>query len=126
MAACQPYPRPAVNGSFQTSAPRGGYGANGNPPLIHPSVTPGQVVQLGLRDKLGSSAQPLAVQAKVVAPNGTSTTAAGQLVADTELDVNFPGDFSGAPKVYPAGVYTVIWTQASDGGFMACDGFWAG
>jgi hypothetical protein len=125
---CQPEPASSLPGNFQVSAPRGDPGPDGRT-VTHPYVTPGKVVQVGLRDKNGYSdgpAGPVAMRARVIAPDGTSTTAGGQLVSDQFLYLNYPSDFGGAPKQYPSGVYTVLWSQASNGGFIACDGFWAG
>jgi hypothetical protein len=62
-----------------------------------------------------------------VAPDGTSTSA--NLSALNEGDwgyLTYPKDFPGAQQNYPAGAYTVIWTKALSGEFLACDGWLAG
>ena len=77
-------------------------------------------MQIGLRNKFGETGEDHYVSARVVDPEGASTTATALLQETEEAYVLYPGAFPGATPVYP-GVYTVIWE--TEGGFIACDGF---
>jgi hypothetical protein len=107
---CNPYPIPVVDREWQVSAPRG----------IPGTVLPGEIVQIGLRNKFGAAQEFHYISARVVRPDGTSTTQDAPLYRDTWTDFLFPTDFAGAQPLTP-GLYTVIWE--SQGGFLACDGF---
>ena len=107
---CKPALTPA--GDFLVSAPR-------------TPVAPGQVVTIGLWDKYGHFPTGADVQARVIGPGGTSTTAMGFLSNDW-LNLDYPTAFEGAEKVYPSGTYTIVWSTDLDSEFLACDGFVVG
>ncbi len=107
---CPGVPSPAIDREWQVSAPRGQPGP----------VRPGEVVELGLRNKFGAEGESYFAGARVIAPDGVSYVATASLSADAWAYVHYPGDFAGAVPLAP-GVYTVVWEI--DGGFIACDGF---
>ncbi len=107
---CLDQPSPAIARSWQVSAPRG----------VPAPVRPGEVVQVGLRNKYGTADEQYYVSARVVMPDGSSTSAATYITGDAWAYLLYPGDFVGAAPVV-AGTYTVVWE--TEAGFLACDGF---
>jgi hypothetical protein len=107
---CLDEPPRMIEREWQVSAPRGFPGP----------VRPGDLVQLGLRDKFGGMTSALWVLARVIGPDGSSTTATAFIQGDQWAYVRYPHEFVGAVPV-AAGVYTVVWEAG--GGFIACDGF---
>jgi hypothetical protein len=106
---CLDPPSPSIGREWQVSAPRGS-------PVVHP----GEVVELGLRNKFGTAGEVYTATATVVlvgTPQHTSETA---VEADAWGYVHYPTDFAGAEPVEP-GLYTVLWSI--NNGFIACDGF---
>lgn len=79
-------------------------------------VSPGEVVELGLRNKFGEAGEYHAVTATVGAPDGTSTSNDTVLHSDEWAEVLYPNEFRGAPRLYPTGTYTVIWESFGTGG----------
>jgi hypothetical protein len=110
LLSCSPYPQPTIARSWQVSAPRGWPGA----------VFSGESVQVGLRNKFGSSTEAYVVTATVFAPDGSVGQSTRILSADGWAYLQYPDDFDGG-STYSDGAYTVIWTIG--GGFVACDGF---
>ena len=108
--ACVNTPPVIIERSWQVSAPRG----------IPGPVRPGEIVEIGLRNKFGEPGEGYYVSARVIDPEGASTTATASLQEAEWSYLLYPADFPGATPVYP-GVYTVIWE--TEGGFIACDGF---
>ncbi len=107
---CVDTPNPTIDRTWQVSAPRG----------VPGPVRPGEVVELGLRNKFGASDETYWAGARVIWPDGTSFVAATSVIGDEWGNVVYPSDFAGAVPL-AAGTYTVIWEI--DGGFIACDGF---
>jgi hypothetical protein len=107
---CDNRPPVAIARDWQVSAPRGMPGP----------VRPRAVVQLGLRIRGGTPNDVYYVGARVIAPDGSATTATTVLMGDEWAELLYPLDFPGAPPV-DAGVYTVVWEAG--GGVIACDGF---
>ena len=83
-------------------------------------MRPGEVVELGLRNKFGVEGETYWAGARVIAPDGSSSVGTTMVSADAWGYVLYPNDFPGGSPVY-AGVYTVVWEI--EGGFIACDGF---
>jgi hypothetical protein len=108
--ACVNVPPITIDRSWQTSAPRG----------VPGPVRPGEIIQLGLRNKFANAGEVHAVSARVIAPDQSSTTAATLLRETVWAYVLYPNDFPGARPLAP-GIFTVVWE--TDGGFIACDGF---
>lgn len=102
------YSKPTVPGTWQVSAPRG----------IPGPVRPSEVIQIGLRSKFGNDA--VYVSARVIRPDGSSTTKATGVLDSNWAYLTFPTDFAGAVALTP-GTYTILWE--SNGGPIACDGF---
>lgn len=107
---CENVPAPTIDRVWQVSAPRG----------LPGPVRPGEVVELGLRNKYGVEGEAYWAGARVIAPDGTSSVDTTMVAGDTSGYVLYPNDFPGAGPVY-AGVYTVVWEIG--GGYIACDGF---
>jgi hypothetical protein len=107
---CINQPAVTVDRPWQVSAPRG----------VPGPIRPGEIVQLGLRNKYGLTAEDYWVSASVIAPDGSSTTADTLLNAADFAFVVYPKQFVGADPVR-TGAYTVVWQ--TNGGFIACDGF---
>jgi hypothetical protein len=122
---CTPYPRPVINRTWQTSAPK------------LQAVAPGASVPLRLRNKqapgnvpnptpdpeLFKPAPDVVIYATVVFPDGSGHRSRPLRLdrSSQEVAITYPGDFPGAPPVRAAGDYTVLWTAGD--GFLACDGF---
>ena len=89
-------------------------------------MSAGEAVQIGLRDKPGQGGPPqLSVVGRVIAPDGSSTAVTLYDVPEGQWAYSiYPNDFPGAAHLYPAGTYTVIWTD-TQGQFLACDGWQA-
>lgn len=107
---CENVPAETIDRVWQVSAPRG----------LPGPVRPGEVVELGLRNKYGVEGEAYWAGARVIAPDGTSSVDTTMVAGDTSGYVLYPNDFPGAGPVY-AGVYTVVWEIG--GGYIACDGF---
>lgn len=107
---CINTPPPAIDRIWQVSAPRG------VPSPVHPN----EIVQIGLRNKLGVQNEAYSVLARVTGPGGASATAPAFVSASDWAYLQYPTDFAGAGPL-SVGVYTIIWE--SGGGFLACDGF---
>jgi hypothetical protein len=103
------WPAPPPPG-IQSSAPR-------------TAVEPGDVPELGLRDRAGVGVQP--VTAEVTTPGGRSAAAGEVLNGSVWTYLDYPGDFPGAPGTERSGAYRVRWRDA-DGSALACDGFVVG
>jgi parallel beta-helix repeat protein len=103
---CFNRPQPAIDREWQTAA-----GTR--------SVLLGDSVELSLRNKWGEPDEVYQVTVRVVAPDGTETSAVTTLRSDEDAILVYPGDFGGSTGL--RGAYTVIWEI--DGGFIACDGF---
>ncbi len=102
-------PAPAPR-EIQTSAPR-------------TPVAPGGEAELGLRDRSGPVARPVAVE--VTAPNGARALRDARLDGTAWTYLDFPSGFPGAEGTAHPGVYRVRWRDAS-GAALACDGFVVG
>ncbi len=109
---CSSYPQPAIPGSWQVSAPRGYPGA----------VSPGDSVQIGLRDKFGDT-DDYDVTATVLMPDGSVAQADTTLTGTDWAYLQFPDDFDSG-STYLGGAYTILWTI--DDSLVACDGFAVG
>jgi len=108
--SCVDAPSPTIDREWQVSAPRG----------VPGPVRPGEVTELGLRNKFGASDESYWAGARVIAPDGTSFTTATSVTGDAWGYVIYPTGFSGAVPLGP-GAYTVVWEI--NGGYIACDGF---
>lgn len=106
-AWCANTPPVTIDRQWQVSAPR-------------ETVRPQEIVQIGLRNKFGGQTEGYGLEVRVVAPDGSSTTATSSALGTNWAYLVYPTDFVGAGPVV-VGVYTIIWT--SSGGFLACDGF---
>lgn len=103
----RPAPAPP---NIQTSAPRA-------------PMAPGDVAQLGLRDRAEASSGP--VVAEVTAPNGARALKEVHLEGMAWTYLDFPEDFPEAEGTDRVGTYRVRWRH--DGGaVLACDGFVVG
>jgi hypothetical protein len=102
----RPSPAPP---DIQTSAPRA-------------AVDPGEVAQLGLRDRSGPLRRPVA--AEVTDPNGASAVQDARLDGTVWTYLDYPSDFPGAGTGRP-GTYRVRWRDGT-GAALACDGFVVG
>jgi parallel beta-helix repeat protein len=103
---CFNRPQPAIDREWQTAA-------GTRSVLLYDSV------ELSLRNKWGEPDEVYQVTVRVVAPDGTETSAVTTLRSDEDAILVYPGDFGGSTGV--RGAYTVIWEI--EGGFIACDGF---
>lgn len=103
---------------WQTSSgPPDSSGTPGGAPL-------GQAQTLGLRNQFGDVDEQrldMTVEAFVLAPSGTVSTATVALTGNEFADVLYPDSFSPAPEP-EAGTYTVIW-RSEDGRHITCTGF---
>lgn len=84
----------------------------------------GQAQTLGLRNQFGDVDEQrldMTVEALVLAPSGTVSTATVALTGNEFADVLYPDSFSPAPEP-EAGTYTVIW-RSEDGRHITCTGF---
>lgn len=107
---CENTPTPTIDRVWQVSAPRG----------LPGPVRPGEVVELGLRNKFGVEGETYWAGARVIAPDGSSSVGTTMVSGNSTGYVLYPNDFPGGSPVY-AGVYTVVWEI--DGGYISCDGF---
>ncbi|GAC1366327.1 MAG: hypothetical protein NVSMB32_10530 [Actinomycetota bacterium] len=82
---------------------------------------------MGLRLKPGTAGPAMIdATARIIAPDGTSSSAAVPGVKEGDWGyLMYPADFLTAPKVFPAGSYTLIWSKSRTGEFLACDGWLA-
>jgi hypothetical protein len=103
----RPAPAPP---DIQTSAPRA-------------PVEPGEGAQLGLRDRSGPTARPVA--AEVTDPGGARTVQDARLDGTAWTYLDYPSDFAGAPGTRRPGTYRVRWRDGT-GAPLACDGFQVG
>ena len=108
VGACDNAPPPAVQKTWQVSAPRD-------------TVTGNSAVQVGLRNKFGAAGETYNLTVVVVTPDQKSTSTRTVLTADNFAYLNYPTDFAGAPTTFVKGNYTILWSEAR--GFLACDGF---
>jgi hypothetical protein len=102
----RPSPAPP---DIQTSAPRA-------------PVDPGEVAQVGLRDRSGPVGRPVA--AEVTDPDGARALRDARLDGTAWTYLDYPSDFPGAGTGRP-GTYRVRW-QDGTGAALACDGFVVG
>ena len=86
-------------------------------------VAPGDVVQLGLRDRSGAPSR--AVGAEVTGPNGARALQDARLEGTAWTYLDFPSDFPGAEGTERLGTYQVRWRNGG-GAALACDGFVVG
>lgn len=105
---CLPYRKGVIDRQWQVSAPRNPQNAG--------------VVGLGLRDKNGETGQRLLVRARIVGAGAHLDSKPVPLIDDHFNNVEHPRDFGVSQPLAP-GIYTVVWTLADGGGFLACDGF---
>jgi hypothetical protein len=116
---CDPAVQPALDGSWQTSAPR---------TPIHPGTAGSSMAELGLRLEDGTTHDGAQVNAVLSAPDGSQYFSASVPLPGNEfVNLLFPDDFGAAAAVPPGvlqhpGDYTVLWS-ASTIGPIACDGF---
>jgi hypothetical protein len=103
----RPSPAPP---EIQTSAPR-------------TAMAPGDVAQLGLRDRTGASSR--SVVAEVTAPDGARALQDARLGGTTWTYLDYPSDFRGMAATDGLGTYLVRWRDAG-GAALACDGFVVG
>jgi hypothetical protein len=101
--------RPAPAG-IQTSAPRS-------------TMAPGDVAQLGLRDRSGTATR--SVVAEVTGPGGAQALHDAELEGAEWTYLDYPSDFGGPSGTDELGTYRVRWRDAG-GGALACDGFVVG
>ena len=101
--------KPAAPG-IQTSAPRS-------------AMAPGDVAQLGLRDRLGTASRP--VVAEVTGPDGARAQQDARLEGMAWTYLDYPSEFRGLADTEGLGVYLVQWRDAG-GTALACDGFVVG
>lgn len=83
------------------------------------TVRPGDVVELGLRIKLGTPSDVFDFTAQVIDPAGDVSRSNGTVQSDSWTYLDYPADFGASPTV--PGTYTVIY-EVNDT-FVACDGF---
>jgi hypothetical protein len=102
----RPAPAPP---EIQTSAPR--------TPMV-----PGDVAQLGLRDRSGGSRS---VVAEVTGPTGARALEEARVGGSAWTYLDFPSDFPGAEGTERLGTYRVRWRDEG-GAALACDGFVVG
>ena len=100
---------PALAG-IQTSAPRS-------------AMAPGDVAQLGLRDRTGTGAR--SVVAEVTKPDGARAQQDARLDGAAWTYLDYPADFRGLAGTEGLGTYLVQWRDAA-GTALACDGFVVG
>ncbi len=93
---------------FDLSAPR---------QIVGPT-RPGEAVEIGMWDQSLAPGDGQAL-ARVIAPDGTATTATRAGYGSTWISLHYPADFSGAGSTVP-GVYTIVWETR---GLVVCDGF---
>jgi hypothetical protein len=103
----RPAPAPP---DIQTSAPR-------------TPMAPGDVAQLGLRDRAGTASRP--VVAEVTGPTGARALEDARLDGPAWMYLDFPADFPGAEGTDRLGTYRVRWRDGG-GAALACDGFVVG
>jgi hypothetical protein len=83
-------------------------------------LKPGDSAEVGLRSKWGNAGEQTEVVAKVIAPDGKTTSAKTTLKAADWAMIYYPKDFAGAAPLV-AGSYVVLWEI--NNGLVACDGF---
>jgi len=96
--------------SWQTSAPRSAIA----------KTFPGDVVELGLRNKYGTEDDIFFYTMRVQKPDGNASTAQNTVVSDAWSSLFYPNDFS-VGDTKQEGIYTVLYQNRGE--IIACDGF---
>lgn len=83
-------------------------------------IYPGDIVKLGLRNKMGTKDDTFFYTIRVQAPDGTATSADNSTNADSWSDTMYPKDFPGAERT-KKGTYSILYQI--QGKAIVCDGF---